>query len=219
MATRVGLDRGAVVAAAIRIADQDGVDALSLARLAADLGIRTPSLYAHVDGQRGLRRELWLWAVGDLGEVLRASVMGRSGEDALFAFATAFRDYAVRHPGRYQLTLRPPVPFDDVAAAARRRANEAFLAVLRSCGVDRSRGVHAGRALRAAIHGFVALEADDLLGRDDVDESFRQMVALLAHGLHPAADERVAEEPAGEERAAEERAAEEPVATAAAALR
>lgn len=186
MASRVGrLDRRAVVAAAVGIVDREGVAALSLARLASDLGIRTPSLYAHVRGQQGLRRELWLWSVADLGDVLRSSVMGRSEDDALFAFATAFREYAVRYPGRYQLTLDPPQPDDDEAAAVRRRANEAFSAVIRSFGVDRVRAVHAGRALRAAIHGFVTLEADGVLGRDDVDESFRQMVTLLAHGLRP----------------------------------
>lgn len=187
MASRVGLDRNAVVSAAVGIVDREGVAALSLARLADHLGIRTPSLYAHVHGQRGLRRELWLWAVADLGEVLRASVMGRSGEDALFAFATAFRDYAIRYPGRYQLTLDPPEPFDEQADATRRRANEAFLAAIRSFGVDHAQAVHAGRALRAAIHGFVTLESDDVLGRDGVDESFRQMVTLLAKGLGPQA--------------------------------
>ncbi len=185
MASRVGLDRRAVVAAAARLVDGEGVAALTLARLAADLGIRAPSLYAHVDGLHGLRRELWLWAVDDLGDRLRTSVMGRSGEDALFAFAAAFRDYAVRFPGRYRLTLDPPVPFDDEAAAVRRRANEPFRAVIRSFGLDRVRATHAGRALRAAIHGFVTLEADDALGDEDVDESFRQMVTLLANGLRP----------------------------------
>lgn len=185
MASRVGLDRRAVVTAAVGIVDREGVAALSLARLATDLGIRAPSLYAHVDGLQGLRRELWLWAVNDLGELLRASVMGRSGDEALFAFATAFRDYAVRFPGRYRLTLDPPDPFDDEAAAVRRRANEAFQAVIRSFGLDREQATHIGRALRAAIHGFVTLEADDALGDDDVDESFRQMVTLLAKGLRP----------------------------------
>lgn len=196
MASRVGLDRRAVVTAAVGIVDREGVGSLSLVRLATDLGIRAPSLYAHVSGLQGLRRELWLWAVDDLGERLRTSVMGRSGEDALFAFAAAFRDYAVRFPGRYRLTLDPPEPFDDEAAAARRRANDAWQAVIRSFGLDRDQATHTGRALRASIHGFVTLEAEGALGDEDVDESFRQMVTLLANGLRPLeAQERVAGRP------------------------
>src|SRR3954469_15329383 len=159
MASRLGLDRRAVVTAAVGIVDRDGIASLTMTRLADALGIRLPSLYAHVRGQLDLRRELWMWAVADLGDRLRDSVMGRSGEDALFAFATELRDYARRHPGRYQLTLDPPVPFDEEAATVRRRANAPFRAVIRSFGLEDTQAVHAGRALRAGIHGFVILEA------------------------------------------------------------
>jgi AcrR family transcriptional regulator len=182
----MGLDRRAVIAAAVDIVDRQGAGALTMTRLADDLGIRLPSLYAHVRGQLDLRRELWLWSVSDMGEHLGASVMGRSGEDALGAFASALRDYARRYPGRYQLTLDPPVPFDDEAALVRRRANAPFKAVIRSFGLDDDTAVHAGRALRAAIHGFVALEAQDAIGNGGTDESFRHLVALLARGLRPA---------------------------------
>lgn len=185
MATRMGLDRAAVIAAAVRIVDREGLGALSMTRLAAELGIRGPSLYAHVQGQAGLRRELWLWVVADLGDRLRDSVMGRSGEAALSSFAEAMRDYARRYQGRYQLTLDPPVPLDDEAKAVRRRANAAFEAMIASFGVHGEQARHAGRALRAAIHGFVALEATDAIGDHDVDASFDTMLMLLARGLAP----------------------------------
>jgi AcrR family transcriptional regulator len=185
MASRMGLDRRAVVAAAVEIVDRDGSAALTMTRLADSLGIRLPSLYAHVRGQLDLRRELWLWAVADMGDLLGESVMGRSGEDALHAFATTLRTYARDWPGRYQLTLDPPVPFDDEAAEVRRRANAPFRAVIRSFGLDDRTAVHVGRALRAAIHGFVALEARDAIGHDDTDESFSELVRLLSRGLRP----------------------------------
>ncbi|HET6817629.1 MAG TPA: WHG domain-containing protein [Mycobacteriales bacterium] len=185
MASRVGLDRAAVVQAAIDIVDRDGVDALTMARLAASLGIRVPSLYAHVPGQTGLRRELWMWTVNDLGERLRESVMGRSGHEALAAFATAFRDYAQARPGRYQLTLSPPQPLDEAALEVGRRANSAFEAVIRSFGLTGAEAVHLGRAVRAAIHGFVALESRYSLGPENVDESFDHLLTLLARGLVP----------------------------------
>ncbi|HEU5033931.1 MAG TPA: WHG domain-containing protein [Mycobacteriales bacterium] len=183
MASRLGLDRRTVVATAFGIVDREGLAALTMTRLADDLGIRLPSLYAHVRGQDDLRRELWFAAVTDLGDCLGQSVMGRSGEDALLAFATELRDYARRHPGRYQLTLDPPVPFDEEAAAVRRRANAPFRAVIRSFGLDGEDAVHAGRALRAAIHGFVGLEAQDALGDEGADESFRHLIGWLTRGL------------------------------------
>ena len=200
MASRFGLDRAAVVQAAIDIVDRDGVDALTMARLAASLGIRVPSLYAHVPGQTGLRRELWMWTVNDLGERLRArgvttvvnlrspqEMMGRSGHEALAAFATAFRDYARAWPGRYQLTLTPPVPLDDDALEVGRRANSAFDAVIRSFGLTGEEAVHLGRAVRSAIHGFIGLESRYSLGPESIDESFAHLLTLLARGLVPTA--------------------------------
>lgn len=175
-----------MVAAAVAIIDRQGSASLTLTQVADELGIRLPSLYAHIRGQVDLRRDLWLWAVSDLGDRLGRSVMGRSGEEALHAFAAELRDYAGRYRGRYQLTLDPPRPLDDAAAAARRRANEPFRAVIRSFGLVGADAVHAGRALRAAIHGFVALEVSDALGDEGADESFRVLIDTLCRGLQPA---------------------------------
>ena len=183
MATRLGLDRQAVITTAVQIVDRQGTAVLTMTKLADELGIRLPSLYAHVRGQLDLRRELWLWAVNDLGDRVGEAVMGRSGEEALLAFATELRDYARRYPGRYELTLNPPQPFDEEAAAVRRRANAPFRAVVRSFGLDGEQAKHAGRALRAAIHGFVGLEASDALALDGADDSFRELIAMLCRGL------------------------------------
>ena len=187
MAPRAGLDREAVVAAAIEIVDREGVRALSLARLADQLGVRTPSLYNHIDGQAGLRKALWIHSVCDLGDVLRTSILGRSGDDALFSFAAAFREYAMRYPGRYQLTMAPAAPFDDEMRAALHRSNEAFQAVIRSYGVSGAQARRAGRAFRAAVHGFVVLESENFMGSRDRDDSFQYMVRLFAQGLRPRA--------------------------------
>ena len=57
MARRTGLDTPTVVAAAALV-NREGVAALSLKRLADELGVQTPSLYNHGDGLPGLEREL-----------------------------------------------------------------------------------------------------------------------------------------------------------------
>jgi hypothetical protein len=54
----VGLDKADVLEMAATIADELGSDELTLSRLAERLGVRSQSLYAHVDGQSGLRRDL-----------------------------------------------------------------------------------------------------------------------------------------------------------------
>ena len=76
---RAGLDADAVVAAAARLADAGGLGALTLARLAADLGVRPPSLYAHVLSLEDLRRRLAVRGARELAVELQVAAAGRAG--------------------------------------------------------------------------------------------------------------------------------------------
>ncbi|UGS34069.1 TetR/AcrR family transcriptional regulator [Capillimicrobium parvum] len=182
---RQGLDRARVVAAATAIADADGLDALTLARVAGELGVRTPSLYNHVGGLDDLRRGVALAGLADLTAALRAAAVGRSGADALRAAAGAYRAYAAEHPGRYAAAaVAAPRPGDDEYAAAGAEIVGVLTAVLGAWDLRDDDAVHAVRALRSALHGFVSLEAGGGFGLDvDVDESFRRLVDALAAGL------------------------------------
>ena len=103
---RVGLDTSAVVDAAARLVDADGLDSLTLARVAASLGIRAPSLYVHVNGLEDLRRRLGAFGARELADALGRAAAGRAGSDALMAIAEAYRGYARAHPGRYAAAQR-----------------------------------------------------------------------------------------------------------------
>ena len=96
---RAGLDPEAVVGAAAALADEDGLGQLTLARLAAALGIRTPSLYSHVDGLADLQARLGARGAREMAVALQAAAAGRAGADALRAVAGAYRGYAHAHPG------------------------------------------------------------------------------------------------------------------------
>jgi AcrR family transcriptional regulator len=179
---RVGLDAAAVVDAAAELADLDGLDALTLARLADRLGIRSPSLYAHVDGLDDLRRRLAVKGARELADVLQAAAVGLAGRDALAAIATAYRAYAREHPGTYAALQR--------AADVTRSPEDAgrlvgtVVAVLRGYGLDGDAAVHGTRVVRAALHGFVVLEAEGGFGMPlDLDESFGRLVATLDRGF------------------------------------
>ena len=182
---RRGLDRGRVVAAAAAIADADGLGAVSLARVAADLGVRSPSLYVHVDGGLpALRRELALLGTRELADAMRSAAVGRSGADALRAVAGAYRGYALDHPGRYEASVRAPAPGDDEHARAAADAVGVLAAVLRAWELEGADAVHAVRGIRGALHGFVTVERmGGFAMAVSVDESFERLVAVLAAGL------------------------------------
>ena len=181
---RMGLDAGRVVEAAAGIADADGLEAVTLARVAADLGVRAPSLYNHVDGRSDLLRAIAVLGVRELTAALREAAVGRSSADALTAGAHAYRAYARAHPGRYAATLAAPTRGDEEHRAAASEAVDVMLAIMRGWDLEGDDAIHAVRAFRSSVHGFVAIEAADGFGMAvDVDASFDRLVATLAGGL------------------------------------
>lgn len=180
---RIGLTPEVVTHTAAAIIDRDGLAALTLAKVAAELGVRSPSLYNHVDGLDALVRLVALQGVDDLGEVCRTAVMGRSGEDAIHRLAAAYRQYAREHSGVYPLT-QVARPGDDEYEAVAGRVLESVSAVLGAMGYEGDELIHAVRGMRSAMHGFAVLEVGGGFGLAvDVDASFDWMVAMVRRGL------------------------------------
>ncbi|TFV90051.1 TetR/AcrR family transcriptional regulator C-terminal domain-containing protein [Blastococcus sp. CT_GayMR16] len=104
---RSSLDVDRIVAAAVTVADAEGLSALSMRRVAADLGVATMTLYSHVPGK------------GELVDLMLDSVLGKLYEDdapagnwraRLEAVARANWDLFLRHPWAVHLsTGRPPL--------------------------------------------------------------------------------------------------------------
>jgi AcrR family transcriptional regulator len=161
--------------------------ALSLSELAAELHVRTPSLYNHVAGLEALQRELALLAVEELRVRLTDAAVGRSGDDALHALAGAYRNFARERPGLYRQALRAPEPGDVEREAAAARVVDVVRRVLAGFGLRGDDAIHAVRAFRSAVHGFVSLETAGGFGLPlDLDESFRRLVEGVIRGLREA---------------------------------
>ena len=176
---RAGLSREVVVAEAAQVADEVGYDRLTLATVAERLGVAVPSLYKHVNGLGELRRDLTVLALRELGVAL-GSAVERRGDDGLRAIADAYRGYARSHPGRYPATLRAVDPHDHDADEASRALLRTVFSVLARYGLSGDDAIDATRALRAALHGFVTLEAVGGFGLPrDVDRSFARLVQIL----------------------------------------
>jgi AcrR family transcriptional regulator len=177
---RAGLDTGAVVRAAAELIDRDGVAALSLSAVAQRLGVKPPSLYAHVGGVDDLRRRVATLAAEQLGDTLAPAAAGLSRGDALLALGRVYRSWALTHPGLYAM-LETNAPSREPAVE---RVLALVLAVLRGYGLQGDEAIHAARTVRAAIHGFIGLEA--VVGFAipvDPTVSFDWMLAALDRGI------------------------------------
>jgi len=187
MVRKAGLDRSTVIAAAADLADEGGLDNITLGALAARLGVRTPSLYNHVDGLEGLRCGLALYGTRELNARLLRAVACKSADDALVAVANAYRDYVKAHPGLYAAMAPAANPTDRELSEAQREVVAILLAVLASYGLVGDDALHQLRGLRSVVHGFATLEMVGGFGLPlDCDESFRRVVQMVLAGIHAA---------------------------------
>jgi AcrR family transcriptional regulator len=183
MPARRWLTREIVVAEAAALIDANPDQALTLARVAERLRVRTPSLYNHLDGLDDLNQAIALYGVRELGEYIGKAAIAKSGADALVAIADAYRAFAREHPGVYRRTQRAPEPDDHELQAAAADVVGILQLVLGPYGLTEDEQIHTIRGLRSLLHGFVSLELGGGFGLPvDLDESFARMVQLyVAH--------------------------------------
>jgi AcrR family transcriptional regulator len=102
---RPGLSGDAIVEAAVRVADAEGLEAVSMARVAKKLGFTTMSLYRHVASKDELLQLMWdASATGAETLVLE----GGGWREKLAMWAIAQRDMLSRHPWVTQMPMAAP---------------------------------------------------------------------------------------------------------------
>lgn len=158
---RAGLTAERVTIAGADLADEVGIDRVTMSEVARRLGVKDASLYTHVRNVEDLRGRIALLAADEKTVRIAEATAGRAGKDALVAFANAWREYAHEHPGRYMATQTPIQIDPELAAKAPgpRRAVELTYSMLRAYGLAEPDLTDAVRVLRSTFHGFVALEA------------------------------------------------------------
>jgi AcrR family transcriptional regulator len=150
MATRTPLSRQRVLQAAVALADRDGVGALSMRRLAQELGVEAMSLYHHVAGKDAILDGIVDVVFGEIelppGEVGWRAAMRRR--------AISAREVLRRHPWATGLMESRPTP-----GPATLRHHDAVLGILRNAGFPVELAAHAYSVLDSYIYGFALQES------------------------------------------------------------
>ncbi|MEV4313400.1 WHG domain-containing protein [Actinocrispum sp. NPDC049592] len=175
---RAGLSPERVTEAAAELADEVGFDNITVSALARRFGVKDASLYSHIRNAQDLRIRVALQALAELADQVAEALAGRSGKDALIAFASAYRSYAKAHPGRYA-AMQIPLDPDTARASAGPRHAEMTRAILRGYALAEPAQTDAVRLLHSAFHGFVSLEKSG-----GFDHTPRAIDDSWAQGLH-----------------------------------
>jgi AcrR family transcriptional regulator len=158
------LSRKRIVAAGMALIETDGVEAVSMARLATELGCGVIALYNHVPSRRALLDGIADAVISGIAETPQA---GADWADQLRAQATAFRQAALKHPRSAMVALSMAAPSRQAVPPSMTRPAETTLATLREAGFSGPDAVKAGRALAAYLAGWLLREVGVAPGLTD----------------------------------------------------
>jgi AcrR family transcriptional regulator len=153
--SRVPLSRERVIDAAIRLADEGGIESLTMRRLAQALGVEAMSLYYHVAS----KDEILNGIVDVVVSEFRLGLPGADWKAALRTTATSAYEVLLRHPWAASLVLSATG-----VSTARLRYMNSILGTLREAGFSADMTDHAYHALESHIMGFTLWEVGMDLG-------------------------------------------------------
>src|SRR6267378_6095144 len=162
---RVRLDKDRVLRAAIQIADESGIEALSMRRLAQELGVEAMSVYYYVAN----KDEILDGILNLVSTEFEPAAGGPDWKAALRRSAVSAHDVLMRHPWACNLMMSVKR-----VAPARMRYMESLLRRLREAGFSPNMTHHAYHALDSHIIGSTLWEAGYSSNKDleDVAKTF-----------------------------------------------
>jgi TetR/AcrR family transcriptional regulator, tetracycline repressor protein len=164
------LTRERILEAALSLVDEEGIEALSMRRLAKELGVDPMAIYHHLPNKRALLSAL----IEEVFSEMRVpgSVETGGWRERVRAWACAFRDVARAHP-----KLVPHLAtYPEAAAEATLESTEELYAAFEAAGMSPSQIVGAVGVVVDYLNGFALAEASGALGEPDEQ---REMLELL----------------------------------------
>ena len=182
---KAGLDKGKIIEAAAKIADEKGFANVSLKVLATELGIKSPSLYKHFSGGLDeLNKELMLYGWRSLEVEITRVAIGKAKDDAVLAICHAYRDFVTIHTGLHEAMQG----YNMYQSEEHLQATEGILSilfqVLDAYGLTEEQKVHIVRMLRGFLQGFTTIESHGGYGHTiPLDKTFDFGIKTILNGI------------------------------------
>ena len=166
------------------MANEIGIENVTLKMLADNLNIQTPSLYNHIKSLEDLQKELMIYGWNQMAEVILNAVAGVSGYDALEALCYAFYRYAVQNPGIFNAMLWYNKYENVQKENATTRLFNMLFKVMKSLDISDDNINHIIRTLRGFLEGFSLLVNNNAFGNPiSIKESFDLSLEIIMNGI------------------------------------
>ena len=164
------------VTAAHRILEEEGVDALTMRRLAEEMGIQAPSLYKHFSGKADLEFLLIEDALYAVGAATHQALHDTSAGSPLLKLLVTYREHSLSHPNLYRLATSGHLDRQRMPTGLEEWAGNPWFVVTGEPLL--------AQALWSMAHGMVILELDDRYSQDsDLDATWQAGAAAFERAV------------------------------------
>jgi AcrR family transcriptional regulator len=168
------LNRDRIADAALDIVDREGVEALSMRRLASELGVGTMTLYGYFRG----KEELLDHAIDRAARTYELSPGEGEWRPRLRELVMTMWRSLTEHPSAVQIRSRKPI-----LAPGALRAGEAGMAILRDAGLQTREVAVAWRLLFTFVFGYAAFSSYE--PTSELKSEWREQLSALPEDEYP----------------------------------
>jgi len=176
------LERGRIVSTALALVDRDGLKALSMRKLGAELGVDPMAVYYHIPNKQALLDAIVEAVMAGID--LSVDNPADSPEERILGAACAYRDALLAHANAIPILLA-----HGPATPAAMRPVECLIGILRDAGLPPAEAFAGMQILAAAVRGAAGMGPVP----DDVKQHVAEQVATMLRLFPPAEFPNLAE--------------------------
>lgn len=181
---RVGLTREKVIERAAELANEKGIEAVTITTLAQYLGIKKPSLYNHIEGPENLRRQIMLYGWKYISGCMVENIKEENPKEALKEYGRGVYRYAIDNPGVFEAMLWYNKYENEELREVTEGLYQFFFKQTDKLGINRVMANHLLRTYRALLEGFLLLVVHDSFGNPiSIEESFEITLDVFIRGI------------------------------------
>lgn len=187
---RANLDKETVIVKAAELVNKAGMDNITLKMLAEQLGVKSPSLYNHIEGIDDLKKQLMIYGWTQMEQRIIQSTIAVSGYDAVKAMCYAFYHYAAENPGVFHIMLWYNKFQDDETEKATAQLLTVIFKTTKSLNLPDDYCYHLIRTFRGFLEGFFLLANNGSFGHPlAIEDSFELSIDVLLAGIKALGEE------------------------------
>lgn len=181
-----GINLNSIIRMALSIIDHEGVEQLTIRKVADGLGIKPPSLYNHVESLNQIldycAQESLVSLHGIISDLLNNQVSPRH---SLSNVGFAYRNFAKKFPGKYTLTQTPAFWESEESNLKAEEIVNSLINITRDSNMAEDDQIHFIRNFRSYLHGFITLEINHSFQMEqDVEKSFEKGLEIFTRVLN-----------------------------------